>query len=83
MKIRYFAWLRERIGRGEEILELPPHIKTVTDVIDYLISLDETYAYAFENRHLIRVAINQKHAKQNELIINKTEIAFFPPMTGG
>jgi sulfur-carrier protein len=83
MKIRYFAWLRERIGRSEELITLPAHIETVSDLIDHLISLDETYAYAFENRHLIRVALNQKHAKHSALIANISEVAFFPPMTGG
>ena len=83
MKVRYFAWLRERIGRGEEDITFPPNVLTIADLIDYLISLDETYAYAFENRKLIRAAINQKHVKHEQLINGAHEIAFFPPMTGG
>jgi sulfur-carrier protein len=83
MRLRYFAWLRERIGRGEEVLELPLEVKTIDDLITHLITLDETYEYAFEHKHLIRAAINQKHVKHDTLIEGAHEIAFFPPMTGG
>ncbi len=30
MRIRYFAWLRHRVGRAEEFLDLPPaHVASV------------------------------------------------------
>ena len=31
MKLRYFAWVRERIGKAEEELDLPAHVATTTD----------------------------------------------------
>ena len=40
MKILYFAKVREFIGYAEEEINLPSDIKTVDDVLDYLISKD-------------------------------------------
>ena len=33
MKIKYFAWVRERIGKGEEILDPPPTVRTVGELV--------------------------------------------------
>lgn len=83
VRLLYFAWLRERIGKGEEYLVLPDTIRTVSELIAYLTGLGEEYAYAFENAHVIRAALDQKHAKHDASIAGVREIAFFPPMTGG
>ncbi|AQT47017.1 MULTISPECIES: molybdopterin converting factor subunit 1 [Bartonella] len=83
MKLQYFAWVRERIGRGEETLELPQNVKTVDDLLSYLKTLGENYAFALENPELIRVAIDEEHVDHDSLIGNSHEIALFPPMTGG
>nr|WP_314258530.1 molybdopterin converting factor subunit 1 [uncultured Devosia sp.] len=83
MKILYFAWLRERLNRGEEELTLPPEVVTVADLIDYLASRDEAFAHAAEKRALIRAAVDAKLAKPETTIIGATTVALFPPMTGG
>lgn len=83
MKLRYFAWVRERIGREEEEIDLPPNIKTVDDLISYLKTLGENYAYALDNPELIRVAIDEEHVDHDRPLGNPHEIALFPPMTGG
>jgi len=83
MKLQYFAWVRERIGRGEETLELPENIKTVDDLLSYLKTRGENYAYALEKPELIRVAIDEEHVDHDSLIGKPHEIALFPPMTGG
>ena len=36
MKVRYFAWVRERVGKPEEDIELPSTITTVADLMAYL-----------------------------------------------
>jgi molybdopterin synthase sulfur carrier subunit len=36
MKVLYFAWLRERLNRGEEEVSPPPGVVTVADLIDWL-----------------------------------------------
>ena len=83
MKILYFAWVRERIGRSSEEIDLPADVVTVADLIDHLIGRGEDYAHAFENRTVIRAALDQVHVKPDAPIAGAGEIAFFPPMTGG
>nr|WP_298100472.1 molybdopterin converting factor subunit 1 [uncultured Shinella sp.] len=82
-KLVYFAWVRERIGKGEEDIDLPADVKTGTDLLRHLKSLGEEYAHALEHEKVIRIAINQEHVEHDELITGAREIALFPPMTGG
>ncbi len=83
MRVLYFAWLRERIGKGEEEITPPPGVTTVAELAGFLAQKGEEYAYAFENPDVVRAAINQRHVKPDTLIAGAREIAFFPPMTGG
>jgi molybdopterin synthase sulfur carrier subunit len=83
VKIRYFAWVRERIGKAEESLEIPASAVTVADLIAWLSSRGDEYAYAFEKPRVIRAAIDKVHVKSDAAIAGAKEIAFFPPMTGG
>ena len=83
MKVKYFAWVRERIGKSEETIEPPSAVKTVEELIAWLAARGETYAHAFERPRVIRAAIDHAHVKQDAAIQGAREIAFFPPMTGG
>lgn len=83
MKLRYFAWVRERIGKSEEDLDLPADIVSVRDLLDWLKTRDDGYAEALRYPEAIRVAINQEHVNHREPIADAREIALFPPMTGG
>jgi molybdopterin synthase sulfur carrier subunit len=83
MKVKYFAWVRERIGKAEETIDPPPGVRTVDDLIGWLTARGETYAYAFEKPKVIRAAIDHAHVKPDAVIAGASEIAFFPPMTGG
>jgi sulfur-carrier protein len=83
IKLIYFAWVRERIGKPEETVEVPVTIATISDLIAWLKTRGEEYEYAFENAPLIRTAIDKVHTKHDMLIGSAREIAFFPPMTGG
>ena len=83
MKLKYFAWVRERIGVAEETVEPPASVRTVGDLIGWLSERGETYAYAFETPRVIRAAIDHAHVKPEATIAGAREIAFFPPMTGG
>ncbi|MDO9417589.1 molybdopterin converting factor subunit 1 [Pararhizobium sp.] len=85
MKTRlvYFAWVRERIGTGEEELELPDSVVTVSDLLTHLTTLGDGYAAALQYPKVIRVALNQEHVDHHEKIADASEIALFPPMTGG
>jgi molybdopterin synthase sulfur carrier subunit len=83
MKVKYFAWVRERIGKSEETIEPPSSVQTIEDLMTWLAKRGETYAYAFETPRVIRAAIDHAHVKSNAVIAGAREIAFFPPMTGG
>ena len=83
MKVKYFAWVRERIGKSEETIDPPANVRTVDDLITWLAARGETYAYAFETPKVIRAAIDHAHVKPDAVIAGAREIAFFPPMTGG
>lgn len=83
MKLIYFAWVRERIGKPEEDIDLPGAVKTVGDLLLFLKSRGEEYEAALQYPKVIRVAINQEHVEHDELIAGAREIALFPPMTGG
>jgi len=83
MKLVYFAWVRERVGKAEETVDLPAGLVTVADLVAWLRERGEEYAYALETNGLVRVAIDRVHAKPDAPIAGASEIAFFPPMTGG
>ncbi|MBI1620285.1 molybdopterin converting factor subunit 1 [Aquamicrobium zhengzhouense] len=83
VKVRYFAWVRERIGKAEEDIVLPDEVISVGDLLNWLKERDEGYANALQHPQTIRVAINQEHADHDEPVAGAREIALFPPMTGG
>lgn len=83
MKVLYFAWVRERIGKAEEEIALPSEVATVADLIAWLSARGEEYAYAFERPQVIRAAVDRVHVKPDTAISGAREVAFFPPMTGG
>ncbi|WP_310618991.1 molybdopterin converting factor subunit 1 [Flexibacterium corallicola] len=83
LKIVYFAWIRERTGTDEETLDLPEQVVTPKGLMEWLIQKDERYAYAFEDCDNVRVALDQEHVEHDQPLAGASEIAFFPPMTGG
>jgi len=83
VKILYFAWLRERMGQGEEEVEVPAGVGTVGELMAWLAARDEVSAHAFENPKVVRAAIDRRHVRPDAPLAGATEIAFFPPMTGG
>lgn len=83
MKVLYFAWVRERVGKAEEVVEPPANVRTVSDLMQWLVARGEEYASAFATPRVIRAAIDRTHVKQDAAIAGAREIAFFPPMTGG
>jgi len=83
VKLLYFAWVRERVGKAEEQIEPPGGVATVGELMVWLARRDEQYAHAFENPKVIRAAIDRSHVRADAAIAGASEIAFFPPMTGG
>ena len=83
MRILYFAWVREKIGFGEETVQIPIEIRTARDLVDWLKDRGEGFAAAFSDDKLVRVAVNQEYATLDEPVSAEDEVAFFPPVTGG
>ncbi|MDB9785870.1 molybdopterin converting factor subunit 1 [Amylibacter sp.] len=81
IKILYFAWLRERIGKSSEVIET--EAKTVEQLIKDLRSKEERYDFAFSDLSSVRVALDQTLSTFDSRLKNVNEVAFFPPMTGG
>lgn len=72
--VKYFASLREQLGKNEEILTLDQAIP-VAEVWENVSG--ETQA---EN---ILMAINMEYVKADAIVKDGDEVAFFPPVTGG
>ena len=83
MKLLYFAWIRERVGKPEEDIALPASVTTVGELVEWLKGRGEEYAHAFDNPKVVRAAIDKVHARAEAKIAGAREIALFPPMTGG
>ena len=58
--IRYFAWVRERIGVPRETLDTAA--ATVADLVVELKARSESHAHAFEDIRALRVALDQELA---------------------
>ncbi len=83
MKVRYFAWVRERVGLAEEEVQPPAGVTSVADLIRWLAARDEGYAAAFAQPDIIRAALDHDHVEHGTALGRAREVAFFPPMTGG
>ncbi|HSM94819.1 MAG TPA: molybdopterin converting factor subunit 1 [Rhizomicrobium sp.] len=83
MTLLYFAWVRQKTGRGEEQLALPESVKTVADLAAFLSARGGGYAEAFADLRRVRVAVNQDHCGFDTTLRDSDEVAFFPPVTGG
>lgn len=83
LTLLYFAWVREKTGKSSETMMIPDNITTVGDLMTWLSFQDECYANAFAQADKIKVAVDQDYVSQDTLLHDATEIAFFPPVTGG
>jgi molybdopterin synthase sulfur carrier subunit len=83
VKLRYFAWVREKVGRAEETIVVPDGIATVRDLVAWLAARGPEYAHAFERPEVVRAALDQVHVRPAQPLAGAREVAFFPPVTGG
>jgi molybdopterin synthase sulfur carrier subunit len=83
IKILYFAWVREKVGKADEIVDLPPGATTVADVIAWLRERGPEYRETFASTGVVRAAIDRVHVQPAASVAGAREIAFFPPVTGG
>lgn len=75
IRVRYFASLKESVGRSNDILECAG-LATVADV----------WRYANPNKALpdnSLAAVNMDYVELHSAVKDGDEVAFFPPVTGG
>ncbi len=83
MKILYFSWIREKIGKNSEEIEKPKEIINVADLVNHLKNSSKHHSDALNDMKIVRIAVNQNFSDLKTKINNEDEVAFFPPVTGG
>lgn len=83
VRLLYFAWLREKVGRSSEDVDLPDEVATVEGLISWLKERGPEYSEAFARPQVVRAALDKVHVKYDAALGKAREIAFFPPVTGG
>jgi len=83
VRLLYFAWVRQKVGRGEELVDAPAEATTVGALVQWLQSRGGGYADAFADLKRVRIAVNQEHVDFGAPVRSGDEVAFFPPVTGG
>lgn len=80
----YLAWVREKVGVAEEIVEtLPTNVGTPAALAHWLAARGGGYANAFADAARLRCAVDQQMTAMDAPLGSPGEIAFFPPVTGG
>ena len=83
MKVLYFAWVRERLGRSQEEIAVPSELVTIRDLVGWLRDRDEAGRLAFADSSAIRAAADHEHVPLDHPLAGVSELALFPPVTGG
>lgn len=83
MELLYFAWVRERIGMGQESVAPPETVRTVADLIGWLATRSTGHAAAFAEPDRLRAAVDQLFVPLDAPVAGAKEVALFPPVTGG
>jgi sulfur-carrier protein len=79
--IRYFASLREQLGRDSE--QLDSSASSVEQLIHELAQRGEVWQSLLADNNRLQIAVNQAIARRNTPLQPDDEVAFFPPVTGG
>lgn len=81
IQIRYFASIREALGRPAEAAATGS--TTLAALRDELIARGGAYSDALGRGRPVRMALNQVMSAEDALLAEGCEVAFFPPVTGG
>lgn len=81
IRLRYFASIREAIGRSAE--DLSTGAATVGDLRDELLARGGAYGEALGRQRPVRMALDQTLCEESTALVDGAELAFFPPVTGG
>lgn len=83
MRLVYFAAVREAIGVASEACDLPTHVRTIDDMVDWLAGQSPGHALAFQDKSRLRFALDQAMVPLDATLGEAHELAIFPPVTGG
>ena len=83
VRLLYFAWVREKLGRADEVVTLPVEVATIAELMLWLGRRSPEDHDVFSRVGIVRAAIDRAHALPSASIAGAREIAFFPPVTGG
>jgi molybdopterin synthase sulfur carrier subunit len=83
VKVRFFASIKESLGRDVEEIELPAGVATVAALRAHLRTRGGAWAEALAESRRVTAAVNQDMVKPAAAIKAGDEVAFFPPVTGG
>ncbi|MES2633949.1 MAG: molybdopterin converting factor subunit 1 [Pseudomonadota bacterium] len=81
LTVRYFASIREALGKGSEVVETDA--QSVDALRDMLIARGDAYAQSLGRGKAVRVALDKVMASDSAALREGCEVAFFPPVTGG
>jgi sulfur-carrier protein len=79
----YFAWVREKVGTGDEHVDIPAEVTTPLELAQWLAARGGGYGDAFAEPARLRCAVDQQMVMMDDPLGSPKEIAFFPPVTGG
>ena len=77
--VKYYASLRERVGKSQETLELPD-AATVADV--WAKAVPDSMQSTTDDESIL-AAVNHDYVERDHALSDGDEVAFFPPVTGG
>jgi sulfur-carrier protein len=83
MRIKYYAWLKDKLGCEEEEITLPAGVNTVGRLIEWLPERGPRYEEAFEFIEVCKVAVNQAYVLNDQPIKDDDEVIIYPPVAGG
>ena len=79
--IKYFASIREALGQTGETRTT--HATTLALLRDELIAASPAHASALARGKAVRMALDQVMTAESAMLTDGSEVAFFPPVTGG
>ena len=81
LRLRYFASIREALGASETIdIAAGANVGAVRDA---LIARGGAHASALARGRALRSALDQVLCDESAVVLDGSELAFFPPVTGG
>ena len=83
LAMRYFAWVRERVGVDTEMVDVPAAVTDAAALIDWLADRGDGHAAAFAEPKALRVAFDMQQVEMDAPLADVREVAIYPPMTGG